>query len=97
MSVEVLPIAPAARDLRQDTVRVGGPSPAALLGTARHVARLALRLRSLRPDVVHTNSLKAGVYGSLAARAAGVPVVWHVRDRIAEDYLPRRRCASCGG
>ena len=38
---------------------------------------------------MHTNSLKAGVYGSLAAKAAGVPVVWHVRDRIAEDYLPR--------
>ena len=38
---------------------------------------------------MHTNSLKAGVYGSLAARAAGVPVVWHLRDRIAPDYLPR--------
>ncbi len=89
VSVEVLPIDAAARDLRKDTVRVGGPSPAALLATVSHVARLALRLRSLRPDVVHTNSLKAGVYGSLAARAAGVPVIWHVRDRIAEDYLPR--------
>jgi glycosyltransferase involved in cell wall biosynthesis len=38
---------------------------------------------------VHTNSLKAGVYGSIAARLAGVPVVWHVRDRIAEDYIPK--------
>jgi glycosyltransferase involved in cell wall biosynthesis len=38
---------------------------------------------------VHTNSLKAGVYGTVAGRLAGVPVVWHVRDRIAEDYLPR--------
>ena len=88
ISVEVLPIAPAARDLRKDTVRVGGPSPAALLDTLTYVARLALRLRRLAPDLVHTNSLKAGVYGSLAANAAGVPVVWHLRDRIAEDYLP---------
>jgi glycosyltransferase involved in cell wall biosynthesis len=46
-------------------------------------------LRALQADVVHTNSLKAGVYGSIAARIAGVPLVWHVRDRIAEDYLPR--------
>ena len=38
---------------------------------------------------MHTNSLKAGVYGSLAARLAGVPVVWHVRDRIADDYIPK--------
>jgi glycosyltransferase involved in cell wall biosynthesis len=29
------------------------------------------------------------VYGSVAARLAGVPMIWHVRDRIAEDYLPR--------
>jgi glycosyltransferase involved in cell wall biosynthesis len=44
--------------------------------------------RSERPDVVHTNTLKAALYGGIAARLAGVPVVWHVRDRIAVDYLP---------
>ncbi len=89
ISVEVLSIDAAARELRKDTVRIGGPSPGAMLGTLAYVSRLALRLRQLRPDVLHTNSLKSGVHGSLAARAAGVPVVWHVRDRIAEDYLPR--------
>lgn len=30
----------------------------------------------------------AGVYGSIAARLVGVPVVWHVRGRISPDYLP---------
>ncbi len=89
ISVEVLPIAAAARDARKDTVRLGGASPAALLSTLAYLARLTLRLRQLKPDLVHTNSLKAGVYGSLAANAAGVPVVWHLRDRIAADYLPR--------
>jgi len=89
VSVEVLPIAASARDVRRDTVRPGATAPATALHTLAYIARLALRLRSLRPDLVHTNSLKAGVYGSLAARAAGVPLVWHVRDRIAEDYLPR--------
>jgi glycosyltransferase involved in cell wall biosynthesis len=53
------------------------------------VLRLAARLRQLRPDLVHTNSLKAGVYGSVAARLAGIPMIWHVRDRIEDDYLPR--------
>jgi glycosyltransferase involved in cell wall biosynthesis len=42
----------------------------------------------LRPDLVHTNSLKAAIYGGFAARIVGIPVVWHVRDRIADDYLP---------
>ncbi len=89
VSVEVLPIAPSARDLRREVVRPGGASPLAALGTVAYIARLAVRLRALRPDLVHTNSLKAGVYGSIAARAAGIPLVWHVRDRIAEDYMPR--------
>jgi glycosyltransferase involved in cell wall biosynthesis len=88
VSVEVLPIAPSARDLRRDTVRPGGASPTVALHTFWYALRLALRLRALRPDVVHTNSLKSGVYGSIAAKLAGVPVVWHVRDRIAEDYIP---------
>jgi glycosyltransferase involved in cell wall biosynthesis len=88
ISVEVLPIAPAARDLRKDALGRGA-SPAVALQTLAYVVRLALRLRRLQPDIVHTNSLKAGVYGALAARAAGIPVVWHVRDRVAEDYLPK--------
>jgi glycosyltransferase involved in cell wall biosynthesis len=88
ISVEVLPIASSARDLRRDAVRPGAASPFAGLHTLAYTARLALRLRALAPDLVHTNSLKAGVYGSLAAKTAGVPVVWHVRDRIAEDYIP---------
>ena len=88
ISVEVLPFAESARELRRDAVRPGAASPAALLHTAGYTARLARRLRRLQPDLVHTNSLKSGVYGGLAAKAARVPLVWHLRDRIARDYLP---------
>jgi glycosyltransferase involved in cell wall biosynthesis len=50
--------------------------------------RLARFIRSRRVALVHTNSLKADLIGGVAARLAGVPVVWHVRDRIESDYLP---------
>jgi glycosyltransferase involved in cell wall biosynthesis len=89
VSVEVLPIAASLRDLRRESVRVGGASPVAVWQTLAYVVRLARRLRRLRPDIVHTNSLKAGVYGILACRALRIPVVWHVRDRISADYIPR--------
>jgi glycosyltransferase involved in cell wall biosynthesis len=92
-SVEVLPMREAARDLRKDSVRPGLRSLRAVPATAVYVLRLALRLRRLRPDVVHANSLKSGVYGGLAARLAGVPMVWHVRDMIDRDYLPRSAVA----
>jgi glycosyltransferase involved in cell wall biosynthesis len=39
------------------------------------LAELVRIFRQLRPDIVHTHNPKPGVYGRLAARLAGVPVV----------------------
>jgi glycosyltransferase involved in cell wall biosynthesis len=90
ISVEVIPMPAQARGATRGTMRFGALSPRAIVGSATYTVRIARRLRALRPDLVHTNSLKAGVYGGVAARSAGVPQVWHVRDRIAPDYLPRQ-------
>lgn len=51
--------------------------------------KLAGWMKQLDVSLVHTNSLKADVIGGLAGRLAGLRVLWHVRDRIDEDYLPR--------
>jgi glycosyltransferase involved in cell wall biosynthesis len=88
-TVEILPMEKRARDLRRDRVRIGGMPFRSMLATATYTVKLARRLRRLQPDLVHTNTLKAALYGGVAARAAGVPCLWHVRDRIVEDYLPR--------
>lgn len=50
--------------------------------------RLSKFIREHDIQLVHTNSLKADIIGGLAARLARRPVVWHVRDRIEDDYLP---------
>jgi glycosyltransferase involved in cell wall biosynthesis len=89
VSTEVLPFAARARDLHRDEVRGAGVPAQVAAATTAYVLKLARRLRQLQPDLVHANSLKSGVYGGLAAQLAGVPMVWHVRDRIAEDYMPR--------
>lgn len=52
--------------------------------------KLASVLRELDADLVHANSLKADLIGAFAAKLAGVPIIWHIRDRITEDYLPGR-------
>lgn len=88
VSVEIMELAVAARAVRRDRVRPGRLPLAAAAEAASYTARLARRLHRLRPDLVHTNSLKAALYGGAAARLASVPAVWHVRDRIADDYLP---------
>src|SRR6266540_2608714 len=85
ISVEILTLAESTRDLPRERTL----SPVHLLRTLGYAVRLARRIRQLDANVVHTNSLKSALYGGLAARLARVPAVWHVRDRIAPDYLPR--------
>jgi len=65
---------------------------------APHHDLLALRelvrvFRTERPTVVHTHNPKPGVYGRLAAKAAGVPVIVntvHGLYALPEDPLPKK-------
>jgi len=50
------------------------------LRSAMDIPRLTKLLRELRPDLVHINSYRIGTPFTLAARRAGIPSVWHVRD-----------------
>lgn len=57
------------------------------------VGELVRLFRRLRPDIVHTHNPKPGLYGRLAARLAGVPVVVntvHGLYATEEDRLRRR-------
>lgn len=85
--VIVLPLAATVRD-RNRFARTPGPGD--VLALASYIVQLTRRLRELSPDLVHTNSLKAGVYGGIAARLAGTPLVWHLRDRLSRDYMSVR-------
>ncbi len=89
VGVEIMPLSPGLRDMRKDRIRAGRIDLIALARLPIFVFRLSRRIRAIRPDLVHTNSLKSALYGGAAGRMAGVPVVWHIRDRIAPDYLPR--------
>jgi glycosyltransferase involved in cell wall biosynthesis len=90
IAVEVLPLAASARSLRRRDVRPGSlRAPLAAAAAAAYVPRLAALLRRRGTALVHANTLKSLIYGLPAARLARLPVVWHVHDRIADDYLPR--------
>ena len=89
VEVRILPLGDRVREARRETVVAGGISVAQVLDLTRYVKQLRALLKEIQPDIVHTNSLKSALYGGVAGRFAGIPVVWHVRDRIADDYLPR--------
>ena len=88
-TVEVRPLGAARRVDRHSAARASTLVRHGV-AVAVHTLRLAGRLRRLRPDVVHANSLKAGLIGGTAARLARVPMVWHLRDQLTDDYLSPR-------
>lgn len=96
-SVHVVPLDDRVRDVRRASVAGAVRDPRQLLAGGRYLGRLVRRLRAIEPDVVHAYTLKAGVYGALAARLLRAPSVWHVHDRIADDYLPARTATVMRG
>jgi len=76
-------------DTRKDSLNLRSLlKPRAALSVLRYACRLARFLKKHNAQLLHTNSLKADVIGGIAGRLARVPVIWHLRDRIAIDYLP---------
>ncbi len=64
------------------------------LGTDRQaLAALRALIRSVRPQLVHTHSTKAGVLGRAAAWREGVPSLHTAHAWSFSDGLPKRRVA----
>lgn len=89
VETHICPLSDSVRLAKKDTL---GLSTILKLGdvvqTFRYTWKLVQMIRKFDVDIVHTNSLKADVLGGVAGRLSSTPVVWHVRDRIAPDYLP---------
>lgn len=60
------------------------------LGAAVQASRAIKSLAvQLRPDLVHTNSMKSHLLAIPAARSLRVPLVWHIRDILQAGWLRR--------
>jgi glycosyltransferase involved in cell wall biosynthesis len=85
----LLPLDSSVKNMRKDSLQW-----AALLRfkdyfrIISYAKKLVQIIRSRKIDIVHTNSLKADITGGLAAKLTNTPLIWHIRDRIAKDYLP---------
>jgi glycosyltransferase involved in cell wall biosynthesis len=53
--------------------------------TTRELAQLT---REIKPDLVHANSIRAGMMAAAAAARAPVPTVAHVHDRLPQGRVP---------
>jgi glycosyltransferase involved in cell wall biosynthesis len=87
VAVEILPL--SARVRHHGKMSSARDLASAGLGRelVAYTVRIAGWLRRNRVQLVHTNSLKADLYGGMAGRLTGKPVVWHLRDRVDRRYL----------
>jgi glycosyltransferase involved in cell wall biosynthesis len=89
IQVRILPLDARVASAPRDRLGASGLRSLPACGrTLAYVIRLRRLIVAEQVDLVHTNSLKADLIGGLAARLAGRPVIWHIRDRISSDYLP---------
>lgn len=51
-------------------------------------------IREVRPDIVHTNTLKTHLIAILPCTLARVPLIWHLRDILPPGWL-RRALIAC--
>lgn len=85
------------RPLRPDVVRADRGA-AARIGTglrlapatASYAAWLLPWLRRRRIELLWANTFKAMTIATPAAKLLGIPVLWHLHDRVSDDYLPHR-------
>lgn len=66
-------------------------NPLRLIRYVRSITRLAKSLRrfiiSRRPDIVHANSVRAGIVCTLATLGTGQKVAWHIHDRTPRHVI----------
>jgi len=49
--------------------------------------RISSILRSIKPDILHTFTAKPNVYGTLAGKFAGVPVIYNLVEGLGSFYI----------
>jgi len=85
IDVRIIPLDESVRSRGRNAVNIGAPGAA--LKLLAYGRKLAPILKQEKVDCVHTNSLKSALYGAIAAKKAGVPLIWHIRDHIGAPYL----------
>lgn len=66
-----------------------------LQGFISSLLKLRGLIRDMEVDIVHCNTSRSVLYGGLAARPLGVPVIWHVRVIGSEGWYDKFLAGLC--
>ena len=90
VETHIIPLDGKVREVKKDSLGfLAFLNPGRFFTFFTYASRIARFARENQVQVIHSNSLKAHLYGGLAGRLAGIPVIWHLRDFIDVSYLPQ--------
>ena len=82
--------ASSVADLGIPVLTLPFPSPRGrLMSSLKEILQLRKLVRELQPDLIHSNTSRAMLYGGLATLTTKIPVVWHVRVIESEGWYDR--------
>jgi L-malate glycosyltransferase len=67
-----------------------------LISFARTMRETRARVREINPDLIHANSIRAGIVMTIATAGLRMPVIWHLHDMLPRHPLSAivRLCAA---
>ncbi len=83
LGVELIPLPPVGAQFTWRPDRV----IQSVISIFKPVMGIRKQIRSVAPDFIHANSVRAGIASSLAVMGTGMPVVWHVHDSLPRHPL----------
>ena len=67
-------------------------NPGFLLDLIEVSTKINKLIRQKNIDLIHSNTVRSGLYAAFAARRSGIPLVWHVRDLIPQKWYLKLMC-----
>lgn len=56
-------------------------------GLGKYVRQLGRLIRHQKVQIIHANSIKAGLLAGVSAKLLGIPMVWHIRDFYSAGWI----------
>lgn len=81
---------PFSRKLREsgiEVILIDFPKIRRVLGTYRIVKAIYRIAKEKKIALIHSNSIRPNIYASVSGRLAGIPVIWHQRNLITNEFF----------
>jgi glycosyltransferase involved in cell wall biosynthesis len=83
LGVPSFPVPPIQARFTYNPVALAGY----LVSTGRAFGKLRRSFKSLAPDILHANTVRAGIMATIATLGRGIPVIWHTHDILPRHPL----------